>query len=277
LRLPLPGEALRSRGDLSESPIMPIPSPTTCRICSKPLTLHERFAGDICSDWRCRWRNLDAQLETHRSDAAEAVGEKSAESFPITVVPFHTRPTVPVSEEERQELLSFLRGLLQEISSHEHVTRTLPTDPNVEQSGNAEASEDVAALLGKVCGVCAGFCCHHGATNHAFLDDETLLRFLAQHPDMPAGEAIMDFVGRVPTEHYKGSCIYHTKTGCNLPRDMRARICNAYECRGLKDARQHFANTDVARVFVVVRHDNRIMHSAFVEVTGQSHEPSVMT
>jgi hypothetical protein len=253
---------------------MPIPSAKTCRICSKPLTMHEGFAGDICSDWRCRWRDLDAQLEAHRSVAAAAVGEKSAGSFPISVVPFHTRPTVPVSEEERQELLSFLQGRLQEISSHEHAPRAVPTDPTMEQAVNAEAPNDVATLLGKVCGVCAGFCCHHGATNHAFLDEETLLRVLAQHPDIPAAEVVMDFISRIPAEHYKGSCVYHTETGCNLPRDMRARICNAYECRGLKDTRERFANTGAARVFVVVRHDNRIMHSAFVDVSGQSHESS---
>ena len=110
---------------------MPIPSAKTCQICSKPLTMHERFAGSICSDWRCRWRSLDAQLETHRSETAAALGEKSAASFPITVVPFHTRPTVPVAEEERQELLAFLQGLLQEISSHEHVAPAAPTDPGI--------------------------------------------------------------------------------------------------------------------------------------------------
>ena len=242
---------------------MPVPSAKTCPICSKPLTTHERFAGNICSHWRCRWRSLDAQLETHRSAAAAALGETAAGSFPITVVPFHARPTVPVSEEERRELLSFLRGLLREISSQER--RTAPTDPNSEGSASAEACNDApATLLGKVCGVCEGFCCYHGATNHAFLDEETLLRFPAQHPDICADEAVMDFIRRAPAEHYNGSCIYHTKTGCNLPRDMRARICNTYECKGLTDTRQHFAKTGATRVFVVARHDNRIMHSAFV-------------
>jgi hypothetical protein len=247
---------------------MPIPSAKTCQICSKPLTMHERFAGSICSDWRCRWRSLDAQLETHRSETAAALDEKSAASFPITVVPFHTRPTVSVAEEERQELLAFLQGLLQEIFSHEHVAPAAPTDLGIEAPANVEASNNVAGLLGKVCGVCEGFCCHYGATRHAFLDEETLVRFLAQHPDMPSAEVAMNFIQRIPAEHYEGSCIYHTKTGCNLPREMRARICNAYECKGLTETRQHVAKTGAARVFVVVRHDNQIMRSAFVDASG---------
>jgi hypothetical protein len=248
---------------------MPVPSAKTCQICSKPLTLHERFAGNICSDWHCRWRSLDAQLETHRRDAAAALGEISAESYPIAVVPFRTRPSVPVSEEERQELLSFLQGLLQEISSPGQVTHAVPPEPNIERSVEAKASnDDLASLLEKVCGVCAGFCCHHGAASHAFLDAATLLRFLAQHPGMGAGEAVAGFIRHIPAEHYKGSCAYHTKTGCKLPREMRARICNAYECRGLRDTRQHFATAGATRIFVVVRHDNRIMHSAFVDASA---------
>jgi hypothetical protein len=110
--------------------------------------------------------------------------------------------------------------------------------------------------------------CQHGAASHAFLDEETVLFFLAQHPGMRADEAVLEFIRRVPAAHYKGSCIYHTKTGCNLPRDMRARICNAYECKGLKDSRPHFGKNGGSRAYVVVRHDNRIMHGAFVDASG---------
>ena len=242
----------------------------TCQICSKPLTLHERYAGNVCSDWRCRWRSLDAQLEAHRIDAAVALGEQSPESFPIAVVPFRSCRTVPVSEGEREELLRFLEQLLREISSIRHAAPTMPPNPPIEQSVNADPrNDDSAALLGKVCGVCEGYCCRYGATQHAFLDEEALSRSLAQRPGMQIGEVAVEFIRHVPEEHYEGSCIYHTKTGCNLPRDMRARMCNTYECRGLKDTRQHFMGNGAKRVFVVVRRDNRIMHSAFVDASGR--------
>ena len=257
---------------------MPASSAKTCRICSRPLTMHEQFAGNICSHWRCRWRALDAQLETHRNDAAIALGEPSAKSFPISVVPFHTRPTVPVSPEEREGLLAFLEKLREDVFSHEAATKTALSQANAEPTVDAEApNASLATLLGKVCGVCEGFCCHHGAASHAFLDQQTLLRFLAEHPDMQAGGAVLAYLQHVPEEHYRGSCIYHTKTGCNLPRDMRARICNAYECRGLTDTREHFARTHANRMFVVVRHDNQIMRSAFVDESGARPYPTDIT
>ena len=257
---------------------MPLPSAKICRICSQPLTTHEQFAGNICSHWRCRWRALDAQLETHRNDAAVAVGEPAAKSFPISVVPFHTRPTVPVAQAERKELLAFLEELREEVSSRKEATQTVLAQANAEPTVDAEALEvSLATLLGKVCGVCEGFCCRHGAATHAFLDEETLLRFLAEHPGMRSGEAVLAYLQHVPEEHYKGSCIYHTRTGCNLPRDMRARICNAYECRGLTDTREHFAKTRTSRSFVVVRHDNRIMRSAFVDESGARPYPTDIT
>ena len=257
---------------------MPLPSAKICWICSKPLTTHERFAGNICNDWRCRWRALDAQLEAHRNDAAVEVGEPSAKSFPISVVPFHTRPTVPVSQEEREELLVFLEKLREAVSSREEAPQSVLAPANAEPPVDAEApNARLATLLGKVCGVCEGFCCHHGAASHAFLDPETLLRFLAEHPGTQSGEAVLAYLQHIPEEHYRGSCVYHTKTGCSLPRDMRARICNAYECRGLTDTREHFAKTRTNRMFVVVRHDNQIMRSAFVDESGTRPYPTEIT
>jgi len=85
---------------------------------------------------------------------------------------------------------------------------------------------------------------------------------------------ICSYLQHVPEEHNKGSCIYHTKTGCSLARDMRARICNTYECRGPTDTREHFAKTRTGRVFVVVRHDNQIMCSAFMDESGTRAYPT---
>ena len=256
---------------------MPLPSAKICRICSNPLTTHERFAGNICSNWRCRWRALDAQLEAHRNDAAVGVGEPSAKSFPISVVPFHTRPTVPVSQEEREELLAFLETLREALSSREEAPQTVLAPANAEPPVDAEVpNASLATLLGKVCGVCEGFCCHHGAASHAFLDGETLLRFLAEHPARgPARQCWR-------TSTRSGGALQRL---LHLPHQNRLQpaarharsICNAYECRGLTDTREHFAKTRTNRMFVVVRHDNQIMRSAFVDESATRPYPTEIT
>lgn len=227
--------------------------------------MHERFAGSICGDWRCRWKSLHAQLEEHRRTAAAARDQLDAELFPVTVVPFRRRPFVPVRDAEREELHAFLQVLAQDLSSRAPTGDAVQQDESLDAEVPVADSDDVRALLGKVCGVCQGFCCHHGASRQAFLDDETLLHFMQQHPGVTIDEAVKSFVDRIPAEHVEDSCLYHTETGCNLPRDVRARICNTYECKGLTQAREHCAKTGAARAFVVIRHDNRIMGSQFVD------------
>lgn len=55
------------------------------------------------------------------------------------------------------------------------------------------------------------------------LDEAILLRYLARHAGIGAGEAVAGFIRHIPVEHYKDSCAYHTKTGRNLPRELRGR------------------------------------------------------
>jgi hypothetical protein len=123
-------------------------------------------------------------------------------------------------------------------------------------------------LLAKICAVCQGFCCFYGATRHAFLDIETMRRFIDQHPGWSTNDVVAEYSRYLPVHHYETSCVYHTGTGCALPRDMRADICNSYECHGLKDARREYAESARLSACVVVRHDNCIVSCVFVDASG---------
>jgi len=253
-----------------------------CRICHRPLTRHQAYADRICGDWRCRERLLRDELEARRSEAGAALGERAANAFPIVVVPYNRRALVPVSDAEREELRAFLEEQLAELCTSAPSASPAGPDSATPDPAPAAAaapagdlypaagapghSETVASLLGKVCGACEGYCCHHGATRHAFLDRRALETYVVRHPEVPAGQVVSRFIEWVPPQHGDGSCLYHTERGCNLPRDMRAAICNEYECKGLRETRDLFAKTGAARVFVVSRVDRRIQRSAFVEV-----------
>lgn len=249
---------------------MTIPQPCRCVICARPLTLHEQYAGQVCSDWRCRERQLDEALQVERASAAQDLGLDRAEAFPIVVVPWRANRVVELPAERRSELKEFLDNLLS-LPADAVDEYSAPSHPEVcaEQSASAGSPDPNGdALLAKVCAVCKGFCCFYGATRHAFLDGETMRQFRERHPGMPAEDVVAAYLRYLPEHHCESSCVYHTQTGCALPRTMRASICNTYECRGLKDARRGYAKTAVARACVVVRHDNRIISGAFVDISG---------
>lgn len=249
---------------------MAFPPPKTCRICSKPLTLHEQYSGPICSHWRCRWRHLEDQLRAHRREAAQVLGVSGAESFPITVVPWRTFRSVPLAPERRQEFAEFLADLVREMAGLGDAADAAPS-VLAEPETAARDPAHGAALLAQVCGACGGFCCYYGGTRHAFLDRETLQRVSQEQPAAVAPDIAARYLAQLPPRHCEGSCVYHTESGCALPRRMRARICNAYECRGLKDARQNSMTASSARAFVVVRHDHTIIRSAFVDAARIRH------
>lgn len=253
---------------------MPLPSLRKCLICSRPLTRHEHYAGQICSDWRCRARQLEDALRAHRAQAALALGVEQAEAFPIAVIPSRPVRVVELSAERRRVFADFLAELAAALpdkgdepcadrspaSCAERPTATAPPDPEIE------------ALLAQVCAVCQGFCCFYGATRHAFLDGETMRRLRDCRPGARAADVALAYLRYLPARHCEASCVYHTQGGCALPRAMRARICNTYECRGLKDARRGCGGSAPARACAVVRHDNRIIRCAFVDASGIRRE-----
>lgn len=229
-----------------------------CSVCSRPLTLHQRFSGGVCADWRCREKVLREALLAHRAGAARALGVEPAEAYPIVVVPWRTANVVPLPEERRREFGQFLAVLLAA------TPRPQPGSvPEAQPSNRDEVSVEPDRLLAAVCGVCEGFCCHYGGARHAFLDAEAMAAFRAVHPEMRDADVIGAYLDHLPAESCEGSCVYQAAQGCALPRAMRARICNAYECGGLREARQAGA-----RVCVVVRHDHRIVRSALVDPSG---------
>ena len=71
---------------------------------------------------------------------------------------------------------------------------------------------------------------------------------------------------RADARSFAGSCAYHTSDGCALPRSLRAGICNALRCRGLKQAERSACYDGTTHVYmVVVRKDNTIRRGAFVQ------------
>lgn len=100
--------------------------------------------------------------------------------------------------------------------------------------GGADSAQALPATATALCVQCGGGCCAHGAKHHAFVDADVLARWQAAHPGSSTEDAIADYLGHLPALHVKHGCAFQTATGCALPRQRRADVCNRYACEPLQ-------------------------------------------
>jgi hypothetical protein len=94
------------------------------------------------------------------------------------------------------------------------------------------------AVLTAGCGLCRGKCCTGGG-EHAYIDERTMARVRRDNPTLDAGAIIKSYLERVAPLSYRASCLFHGRSGCTLGRGLRAELCNAYYCNGLRDFLKH--------------------------------------
>ena len=240
---------------------------TNCSICGRLLSFHQQWAGDTCDDWRCRWTKLDREMETHRQEAADALGEKQPNTYRALVVPHRSGATKNLPARRREGHLEFLDGLVMKVMQGEICGEKICTEP-----GDSNINPP-AALAAGVCAVCAGACCHR-AGDYAFLDTTAIKRFMAQNCKMEPSSIVSTYSAYLPARSFAGSCVYHTFDGCALPRSLRADICNNYRRSGLKKAENWADNDGTTHVYVAVRKDNTIKRGAFVQPDAIRYYPA---
>jgi hypothetical protein len=248
---------------------VPIGRSTFCTVCGRALSSHQQYAGQICDDWRCRWKQLERGMESHRREAARELGEANPASYRPVVVPHRPGVIKKLPGQRRQAHLKFLAKLAFEAAQDSKGSQA----PGAEESQES-GLEAAVALAAAVCTVCAGACCHRGG-DQAFLDAAAVMRFMAINHDPEPSRIVHTYAAYLPEHSFAGSCVYHTRDGCNLPRYLRAAICNNYRCRGFKQAEYWAQNDGTTCVYVVVRHDNRIMRAAFVRPQDIRHYPFI--
>jgi hypothetical protein len=158
----------------------------------------------------------------------------------LVVLPASTRALVPQHPERRTLMRERLTGLVEDADAD-------PDGPTGDPIA-AESPRTAADLLTRgACTACRGHCCRLGE-DHAFLRPATLRRFHKAHPELTAGQVVDAYIARVPTESTEGSCVFHGREGCTLPRSMRSDVCNSYLCEDLERAQKTATGAPVLAV-----------------------------
>ena len=237
-----------------------------CRYCKRALTLHEQYAGGVCSAPACREEVLKAQLVDFRARAAELLGEEAGASIPIAVIPHRTGSIAPLGSEQRSAFELHLRATARRANTATESVRA-DSDDCADPDGFAPPPKlQTERRIGSaVCSACRGFCCYTGNAQHAYIDSATLQHYAQAHPGNAPDEIVVAYLAHVPDRHFEGSCVYHAADGCALPRAMRSAMCNEYTCKGLKEALAAQVADPRERRFIVARVDNRIVRGVLID------------
>jgi hypothetical protein len=239
-----------------------------CEVCATPLGIHD--IGGTCRSLACRAaltiRARKRSEEEGRAAAARAAAAL-AEAHPhpdgivVGVVPFVAAECVPADpariaafraslEQAAREALGSLDaagGVVEPAcaafgrlegppeapgSAHETPVGLRDAGGAPEPAGGSPLAAEPPARALAACGVCGGRCCWQGDT-HAFLTPRDLAAKFAQAPPASPAAAVAAYMERLPERSYEGSCVFHARDGCALPRRMRSDVCNGYRCPGL--------------------------------------------
>jgi len=213
-----------------------------CRICGQVLTVHEAVQRAVCSRPDCRRplaiRDVTSrereQYERRCAIARRSLPDANAKSVrssrppPVVVpVPVMSEPVCRLPVERRRAFLRRLIGALRELWSESDPVLSFASEPSQAVRDGARARLTAAA-----CATCRGSCCQVGA-DHAFIDVTTLRAQRRREPGVSPAVLLRRYWQRIPDGSYRHSCIFHTDTGCALPRSMRSSICNGHLCRDL--------------------------------------------
>lgn len=245
----------------------PMGRPAGCRVCGQPLSFHQQVAGQICGDWRCRTGVLERDMAAHRERAGLALDVDDFSTYAMVVVPDEPRDVHPVPDFRHRTHVNRLFDLC---------VKTLGSADTAEDPDDKHLAGDVAspaALASGICAICRGTCCHMGG-EHAFLDPPAIHCFTRRCGINDPLEVVYAYAARLPRIAAVDGCVYQAETGCSLPRWMRAAICNAYRCKGLRNAETLIDEKQASRFYVVVRKDNQIQRSAFIDRTRIRHFPA---
>jgi len=206
------------------------------------------------------WIRVDAEAEAVAKQAErELRGTIPANSL-RWILPANADPLAPQDPARRAE---FARHLA-EIAEGMLLDRTpLPTIP---QGIEAPANDRDRLSVG-ACTACRGSCCRAGG-DHAYLTEETLARVLHDHPDRTLAQVLETYLQLLPAETVRDSCVYHSATGCGLPRELRSETCNQYLCGKLRNLQAGLPENKPPPLLAVMFDDGKWARTALIDQNG---------
>lgn len=265
-----------------------------CHYCHKSLSQTESIMGDVCNDAHCRlsWQNDKLKLEQlqlkqkleqdlafeekvyiNHQQFIEKAGIKNTISTIVSVVPANIYTITDIPQQRIQELRRYLEKCINDamVLTHAQDDKCDIIFKATDSLTNTESEQERDAMI-QACSTCKGFCCLGGGRRHGFQDTQNILGYMQRNSQLSPAEILTQYIERIPQQSYQDSCLYHTESGCNLPRDMRAEICNRALCKGLERMKRRLTQGTPDAVFIVAQSDYQPVRSAVAGENANAKE-----
>jgi hypothetical protein len=263
-----------------------IPASQKCRVCTRPLAV-ARWAAGLCDSRSCfeTW-TLERPFQIARETYAESMQEAAQQrdraaaqrgippeeraTYRTVILPHNTDRASRLSQTRRiifeQHLRSNLAAARARLAAGERWepatgrNQPLPQDTRTDAERAAEAQ-----LLLEGCAMCRGECCSHGE-NHAYQGVDTMMRYLHDFPDHDDEAIVTRYLVYIGARTMTNGCIYQGETGCTLPTNLRADLCNRFFCGNIHTIRHQYRAGEKVRAYFLRRRGDKLVDGRFVEI-----------
>ncbi|MCA8960211.1 MAG: hypothetical protein KDC38_06840 [Planctomycetes bacterium] len=215
---------------------MGAPKARNCCYCGTDLDHYAMFLGrDWCNKGSCARQGV-ARDETRRRQSQDAEGLARYPEVTSGIVgrlPANRGETSPLPDDRRSIFEEHLRSIVDAVLGGPLGPPSEAATGKLEERGGEQPISASPELVSAACALCRGHCCNLGGDT-AFLDTSTIVRVIADEPEIERDRLLETYRHLLPERTFTGSCVYHGETGCTLPRTLRADICNRFHCRGLQ-------------------------------------------
>lgn len=269
--------------------------PGQCRVCLGPMPqgpIRPPRPGQppkdrtVCDNPTCQTRaRLEAQAESaanvprtgsawlerarartdHMLEAALAqVGAEDRAEIAYGFAPFIDPGLEPLSPERRAAFEAHLDRILAEAFAEEPIDptplRTFEVEDHADFDRRDRQTEPGPPALDAACIACQGDCCTQAYRAHAFLTERSIAYVRHRWPEATPDEIRDAYLSRLPEQGVRKSCIFHGPVGCTLPREIRADVCNRFDCSFRKALARELDEKGLDRAVAVGLSDDHEEH-----------------
>ena len=168
--------------------------------------------------------------------------------YPYTILSKNTRHTAKLPRSRKMLFRNFLSSLVNEV----YLEAEANNDRNAEFNERQYSVEAAPPIEAKACAVCRGICCNTGGKKNAYIKKDTILRYMSEHPGQKPMHILAAYMEHIGEKTVTESCVYHTETGCCLPRTIRSDTCNEFLCDSLIKLDERLNKTPASKAIFLI-------------------------
>ena len=226
--------------------------------CGRPLCAGQYRLEQRKRDLVERLRGDMSQAIAERERQAAACPSDATDTWAAIVTPANTRKLKLLPRRRKYRFAKRLLKLINGVAASGGLDRF-----DTDQASVAPASE--LSIVGTACSNCRGHCCSRGGTS-AFIDERLIKRFVLRRPTSPLIDMLRLYCSYLPMKTYEGSCVFHSATGCSLPRDLRSNTCNNTICGGVAELEARASLDGQRQFFLAALSKQGVERSQFAEL-----------